>query len=139
MPVLAVIRLKAQGLPWTELMDAAMVAVHSQQGRADVDIRAACVRAPMHHRMHEVHPEALVCTFLPCFAQHHAAQSQFCVLVVMTTLSVSGACRMACVVFFHMLIAHVICVIHYMKPRMTGMLGIHNLTQTKSTLQCDTY
>ena len=56
MAVLAVIRLKAQVLPWTELMDAAMVAVHSQQGRTAADIKAACVRAPMDHRMHEVCP-----------------------------------------------------------------------------------
>ncbi|DBA70351.1 TPA: hypothetical protein ACH3X2_011772 [Trebouxia sp. C0005] len=51
-------RLKAQGLPWTELMDAAMVAVHSQQGRRAADIKAACVRVPMHPRMHEVLQEA---------------------------------------------------------------------------------
>jgi hypothetical protein len=56
MAVLAVIRLKAQGLPWTELMDAAMVALHSQQGSTAADIKAVCVRAPMHHRMHEVCP-----------------------------------------------------------------------------------
>ncbi|DBA97088.1 TPA: putative phosphatase phospho1 [Trebouxia sp. C0004] len=47
-------RLQAQGLPWTELMDAAMVAVHSQQSRTAADIKAACVRVPMHHKMHEV-------------------------------------------------------------------------------------
>jgi len=58
--VLAVVRLKAQGLPWTELMDAAMVAVHSQQGSTAADIKAACVRVPMHHSMHEVCPVVLV-------------------------------------------------------------------------------
>ncbi len=67
MAVLAVFRLKAQGLPWTEVMDAAMVAVHSQQGRTAADIKAACVRVPMHHRMHEVCPTVHVHS-VPCLA-----------------------------------------------------------------------
>ena len=73
MAVLAVIRLKAQGLPWTELMDAAMVAVHSQQDRTAADIRAACVRVPMQHRMHEVCP-VMPIHLMPCAVSWAAQQ-----------------------------------------------------------------
>lgn len=77
MTVLAVFRLKAQGLPWTELMDAAMVAVHSQQGRRAADIKAACVRVPMHPRMHEVRPVAHV-TLTATVLQQHANKRTSC-------------------------------------------------------------
>lgn len=50
----AVFRLKAQGLPWTDLMDASMVALHEEQGCTAKDIKAACARVPMHPRMKQV-------------------------------------------------------------------------------------
>ena len=103
MAVLAVIRLKAQGLPWTELMDAAMVAVHSQQGRTGADIKAACGRVPMHHRMHEVCPVTHIrsVTFSASWAawQRNPKFACWCKRVFVATLSVSGACRTACVFF----------------------------------------
>ena len=47
-------RLKAQGLPWTDLMDASMVALHEEHGCTAQDIKAACARVPMHPRMKQV-------------------------------------------------------------------------------------
>ena len=47
-------RLRAEKLPWTELMDRAMVAAHAEQGATQAEVQAACAKTPMHPRMKEV-------------------------------------------------------------------------------------
>lgn len=46
-------RLRAEKLPWTELMDRAMTAAHEEQGATAADVQAACAKVPMHPRMQE--------------------------------------------------------------------------------------
>ena len=46
-------RLRAKQLPWTELMDKAMVAAHDEQGATAADVQAACAKVPMHPHMQE--------------------------------------------------------------------------------------
>ena len=46
-------RLRAEKLPWTELMDKAMLAAHDEQGATAADVQAACAKVPMHPHMQE--------------------------------------------------------------------------------------
>lgn len=44
-------RLREDKLPWTELMDKAMLAAYQDKGAAPEDVRAACDKIPMHAHM----------------------------------------------------------------------------------------
>lgn len=46
-------RLRAEQLPWTEVMDKTMVAAHDEQGATAADVQAACAKVPMHPHMQE--------------------------------------------------------------------------------------
>lgn len=46
-------RLRAEKLPWTDLMDRAMAAAHEARGATAADVQAACAKVPMHPRMQE--------------------------------------------------------------------------------------
>lgn len=59
--VCLVCRLKKQKLPWTQLMDAALVAAHTQCGATPADVVAACHTVPLHPDMLQVH--GMACLF----------------------------------------------------------------------------
>ena len=46
-------RLKKQSLPWTELMDKALLAAHKERSATSADVKAACAKVPMHPQMKE--------------------------------------------------------------------------------------
>ena len=47
-------RLRAQGLPWTALMDATLQAAHRELGVQEGDVLAALARTPLHPAVAEV-------------------------------------------------------------------------------------
>lgn len=47
-------RLKAEGLPWTQLMDESLLAAHADLGASAQDISQACAKAPLHPAMYQV-------------------------------------------------------------------------------------
>ena len=58
-------RLQSEGLPWTELMDASLLAACSEHGATAADIIAACQRVPMDGALQEVSPLAAAFVSLP--------------------------------------------------------------------------
>ena len=58
-------RLQTEGLPWTELMDASLLAACSEHGVTATDIIAACQRVPMDGALQEVSPLAAAFMSLP--------------------------------------------------------------------------
>eukprot|EP00891_Asterochloris_glomerata_P002074 jgi/Astpho2/2074/Aster-x1034 len=52
------LRLQTEGLPWTQLMDASLLAANSEHGATAADIIAACQRVPMDGALQEVLREA---------------------------------------------------------------------------------
>ena len=70
-------RLRAEKLPWTELMDRAMLAAHEEYGATAADVQAACAKVPMHPHMQEasvclvnsVYFKTVACTYCTALCQ----------------------------------------------------------------------
>ena len=58
-------RLQTEGLPWTQLMDASLLAAHSKHEATAADIIAACQKIPMDGALQEVSPLAAAFMSLP--------------------------------------------------------------------------
>lgn len=53
-------RLRAENLPWTELMDKALLAAHKEHGATSAGVKAACAKVPMHPQIKEASAHAAV-------------------------------------------------------------------------------
>ena len=80
-------RLRAEKLPWTELMHRAMAAAHEEHGASAADVQAACAKVPMHPHMQEA-SESLVTSvlFLPLAACMH------CICIVFSKVQCLPVC-----------------------------------------------
>lgn len=63
-------RLRAEQLPWTELMDKAMLAAHEEGRATPADVQAACDKISMHAHMKEARTVCLQTT--TCFRRPKA-------------------------------------------------------------------
>ena len=84
-------RLQIEGLPWTQLMDASLMAAYSEHGATAADIIAACKKVPMDGALQEVSPLAAAFMSLPLHL--YPSQQDLSLKALMLTRCRCNGCR----------------------------------------------